>query len=218
MLVILGVVVVIATACRTTLPPANPVVAPGEPERTLVARVPPAPTPAIPLDRAEAWEDVWQTLERRPLQLPDLTSATGCPTSPVEPVYGDRQGIGSGPVYPLTGPHDPGVVHANPTPDPDGRHAAKVLWIGDPVYRGPALIRGKQVDGPDVVRFRLDAGSPAREELRFEMWTGVSSPDFPPEWRERPSSVSFASPGCYAFQVDGVSFSRVLVLRVTPSP
>ena len=210
---VLGLLVV-AAACRDGgAPLVRPLVPPGQPAMQGQAGIPAAR--AVPIERADAWDDVWQTVERRPLRMTDVKTTNECPTSPIEPLYADSKGIGDSPVYPLASLRDPRLILYNPAPDPDGRHSAKVLWIGDPVYRGPALIRGKQVDGADLVRFRVAASGPAGEELRFAMWTGVSSPDFPPEWRQRPSLISFAAPGCYAFQIDGVSFSRVVVVRAT---
>jgi hypothetical protein len=52
--------------------------------------------------------------------------------------------------------------------------------------------------------------------MRFPIWNGVSSPDVPEGWRHQPSWLGFRAPGCYAVQVDGISFSRVVVLRAEP--
>jgi hypothetical protein len=82
----------------------------------------------------------------------------------------------------------------------------KVLWIAHR-YRGPVLIRGLQLDGPNEVRFGL-ARSPARE-MRLTSVGGSS----PGDWQNRPSTTRVRAPGCYGWQVDGATFSRVIVFR-----
>jgi hypothetical protein len=74
----------------------------------------------------------------------------------------------------------------------------KVLWVARR-YRGPVLIRGAQLDGPN--------------ELRFSSVGGRS----PGGWQNRPSTTRLRAPGCYAWQVDGTTFSRVIVFRAVLS-
>ena len=80
----------------------------------------------------------------------------------------------------------------------------KLLWFVHPRYRGPVLVRGVQLDGANRVRFERGALPPA--ELRLPVGT-----------RARPSFVRIRKPGCYAFQIDGLTFSRSIVFRAARS-
>ena len=82
----------------------------------------------------------------------------------------------------------------------------KVLWIANR-YRGPVLIRGVQLDGLNELRFGL-GHIPARE-MRLSSVGGSSAGG----WQNRPSTTRLRAPGCYAWQVDGTTFSRVIVFR-----
>ena len=82
----------------------------------------------------------------------------------------------------------------------------KVLWIVEPRYRGPILIRGHQIGGKWWVGFD---GLPSRpwSEMRVR-GTG--------DWLGYPSYTRVRGSGCYAYQIDGLSFSRVIVFRTAP--
>ena len=83
----------------------------------------------------------------------------------------------------------------------------KVLWFWRPTYRGPLLIRGRQLDGPNGVRFG-HAHVPVREmRARGEDTPSASG------WYDWPSTTRLHAPGCYAWQVDGTTFSRVIIFR-----
>jgi hypothetical protein len=84
----------------------------------------------------------------------------------------------------------------------------KVLWIARPTYRGPVLIRGRQLDGPHELRFERGL-SPVREMRLASI--GGSTGDT--GWQNLPSFTRLRAAGCYAWQVDGTSFSRVIVFR-----
>lgn len=85
---------------------------------------------------------------------------------------------------------------------------AKVLWFARPSYQGPILIRGRQIDGSGVVTF--GTGS---DTLRLaSAGTDTSSSA---GWRSWPSYTFVAMPGCYAYQVDGDTFSETIVFRAT---
>ena len=83
----------------------------------------------------------------------------------------------------------------------------KMLWIVAPRYRGPILIRGRQLDGPHLVRF--DDGSRPPAEFRMPAGGVGSTGGF----RSLPLYTRLRAPGCYAWQVDGTTFSRVIVFR-----
>jgi hypothetical protein len=91
-----------------------------------------------------------------------------------------------------------------------GRGGNKVLWIGDPSYRGPVLIRGAQLDGPHLVGFSLGDGSAAYSNLQFPPGR---APEGNHGWRNWPTETRLQASGCYAYRVDGSSFSEVIVFR-----
>jgi hypothetical protein len=92
----------------------------------------------------------------------------------------------------------------------------KVLWIAGPSYSGPVLIRGEQLDGPQAVGFSL-GGPPAYTNLQFppgkKHGFPAGSPDGYHGWRNWPSETRLQASGCYAYQVDGTTFSEVIVFR-----
>ncbi|MGE5434131.1 MAG: hypothetical protein ACM3S3_05025 [Candidatus Doudnabacteria bacterium] len=82
-----------------------------------------------------------------------------------------------------------------------------MLWIARRSYRGPVLIRGRQLDGIHNVRF--GSGLNPSREMRLRSVGGSS----PGSWQNRPSYTRLRAPGCYAWQVDGTTFSRVIVFQ-----
>ena len=119
--------------------------------------------------------------------------------------FGAAQGVG--PVYPVGGfPVFHFVYPVRPEQlwYPSEWSGNKILWVAR-TYRGPALVRGRQLDGPNEVRFDLE-----RVPVK-EMYLGLKT-------RERPSTTRVRAPGCYAWQVDGTSFSRVIVFRAEVQP
>ena len=150
--------------------------------------------------------DVNGTDLRRPLRIPHLAAGAACPISHVDTRvdfarFGIARGIGRGPAYPIGITR--GVLYlAQATGSDAGSPWAggKVLWFVHPRSRGPVLIRGRRLDGPGLVRF--DHGQLPAPELRL-----------PADLRERPSLTRLRVPGCYAYQVDGTSFSRIVVFR-----
>lgn len=162
--------------------------------------------------------DVWYRLQR-PFRIPTIAAGSPCPTTSPDP-NGDLARIGfagtawgRGPAYPGGldwGQGRPILGYLDPMPRESLDYGSiwfgnKVLWMIDPAYRGPALIRGRQLDGPNELRF--DRGLVPPRELRM--------PSFPPP-RHRPSFTRVRAPGCYAYQVDGVDFSSVIVFEAKP--
>ena len=155
---------------------------------------------------AAARGDGWSALQR-PLHLPHLAQGAACPVSHADrSVHFDRfgiaRGIGPGPAYPIGLAH--GVLVLVPSPEGGVWAGQKVLWFVHPRYRGPVLVRGRRLDGAGLVRFGRGV-LPARE-LRLPAGTS-----------EQPSFTRLRSLGCYAYQIDGVGFSRVIVFRATGS-
>jgi len=84
----------------------------------------------------------------------------------------------------------------------------KVLWVGASSYTGPVLIRGRRLDRNYFVRFG-NAHNPS-PELHLTVTRALS-----PTWqgREWPSTTRLRAPGCYGYQVDGTTFTEVIVFR-----
>jgi hypothetical protein len=169
-------------------------------------------------DPLDASTPPWTKL-RRPLHLPRVSAEAKCPVSRVdrrvdwEPIniFG-TSGIGRGPVYPGLGGTG-GRLTATPDTQYGGTWAGgKVFWYLKPSYRGRVLIRGRRLDN----RQRLGFNGRARpnRELRIEPGQTVFWQGQPPGSRGVPSSVRVRTPGCYGVQIDGTTFSRVVVFTV----
>jgi hypothetical protein len=163
------------------------------------------PAPPAPPSPAPSQAD-WATLAR-PLHMPRLAVDAPCPRSAqrtVSKAYAPA--LGDGPVYPV-GFAD-GVLTVVSR---DGLFLQKVLWVSAAAYQGPVLVRGARLDGSGVVQFAVGDSEPV-EYFRL-MKAGASSPEEEPGWREWPSYTKVPLPGCYAYQVDGTSFSTVVVFE-----
>ncbi len=170
--------------------------------------------------------DPWTALER-PLHLPSVATGSRCPVSRPGKAnflrYGVAVGIGPGPAYPV-GFRQPGTTLTWIAPAPTNAFAGsgwggeKVLWFVTPGYRGRVLVRGARIDGDGELRF--GNGADPAPELRIP--TGRPKA-FEPGiklvgQRYLPSVTRLRSPGCYAYQVDGTTFSRVIVFRAVRAP
>jgi hypothetical protein len=160
--------------------------------------------------QSEASSNPWAKL-RRPLHIPHIAPGSPCPITRGRSVSSNfATAQGRGPVYPVGA--FPKLTFIYP-PQPNQRwygsawSGQKVLWIARPNYRGPVLIRGRQLDGGHELRFGNDL-DPGRE-MRLRSVGGSS----PGGWQNRASSTRLRAPGCYAWQVDGTTFSRVIVFE-----
>jgi hypothetical protein len=160
----------------------------------------------------------WASLLRRPLHLPTATAGT-CPTSPsVHPSQNFASAIGAGPLYPTVPEATLQVVPVKGTlldgQAPHGTFVQKVLWFAPPSFEGRALVRGAEVGGPHRVWF--SSGGRVSVRLWLSAAGGGSAPG---GWRNWPTGTIVGSrAGCYAYQIDGPTFSRVIVFRVEPGP
>ena len=178
-----------------------------------------AETPSSPIsgsisgmeDGATSPSGIWAELSSRPVELAGFSPGGPCPTpksKTISTVYADV--IGDGPVYGV-GTKD-GVIGY---PDRGSWFSLKVLWVIRD-YDGPVLIRGRQVDGPNQLRFGLDAELP---ELRFEAGeTGATVDGMLASERFWPSYVAWSSPGCYVWQADGIGFTQTIVVETIAFP
>jgi hypothetical protein len=153
----------------------------------------------------------------RPLHLPHIAHGARCPVSrpdnrvPFVTRFDVGVGIGKGPAYPVGLPT--GVLQLAPAQNFDSRNWAgqKVLWFVLPGYRGPVLVRGARIDAPGRVRFQRGDVPPLR--LRITRSPAEPGTPVPTDARYVPSYTRVRGPGCYAYQIDGTSFSRVVVFR-----
>lgn len=159
--------------------------------------------------------DRWIALASRPLHLPQITPGAACPRSPgrvVNPNFGIA--YGPGPVYPVgMEVGSDGIVHYGGAEPVRGWYGFKVLWITDP-RREDTLVRGRQLDGSNQLRFDTNAGIVPQLRIAGGLvgWGTVRGS----YWGHRPSEERVQAPGCYAFQADGKSFSTVIVFQAAP--
>ena len=152
---------------------------------------------------------------RRSLHFPVLRPGQGCPATHGRPVNtADFGGValGSGPVRPIIAEEPArdarrGIADLiDPTSVPPWL-GVKTLWFSVPAYQGPFVIRAKRLggsgpvglgEGPTVAPLVVPPGPTVNGEQG---------------WREAPGGIWVRSPGCYALQVDGLTFSYVIVIR-----
>jgi hypothetical protein len=163
---------------------------------------------------------------RRPFLASPIPTGTRCPATTatgtlavggIEPVWTNTLARGPGPAYPTALGGEPTARFLfvyPPSPasgwEESGWGGSKNIWVVARTYHGPILVRGRQLDGPNDVRFqngvpgftRRSGLSPDRE-LRLRG----------PETHGWPSTTRLRAPGCYAFQVDGRGFSYSIVFE-----
>jgi hypothetical protein len=155
----------------------------------------------------------------RPLDLPTVAPGAACPRTPGgRPNPDIAIALGSGPAYPVLGfegnhvqPAPKGVVPLRAEERKGNAYWNKTLWAVDPKYDGPVLIRGRGLDPAQALQFAIPSATPGGSEqqvreLEFRAEESES-------WRYGPSVTILPGPGCYAFQVDGADFSKVIVFE-----
>lgn len=169
-----------------------------------------SPTPA-PTATWTPLPDAWTPLRARPLNLPSLAQGATCPANPAHHVldnYGDA--LGDGPAYVLIGGDT--LDYAPAANFYSGEWGGnRILWLVNPQQSGPILVRGHQLDGPSELRF--GTGAVPATELTFMASGGESD-----GWSSSPfTDARVRAPGCYAFQVDGTTFTEVIVFEAQPA-
>src|SRR5262249_30771568 len=164
------------------------------------------------------------SLHDRPLKLPSVPEGAPCPVSPEVRVPPGPGGVyvkaipayafGAGPAY-LSGQIG---WYA-------GSAGQAALVLVDGTYTGPILIRIRRVDGRGRPTL-ADLGIPAERRLPAMLPPGTSTRDgvecvFRPGttgWSAWQGRLTADAPGCYALQVDGRSFTSVVVFAIQPGP
>lgn len=160
--------------------------------------------------RLDFW---WSGLLRRPLQVPTLAAGSVCPATPANGTLGEHGNLdasrapafGPGPAYPtLESADGHAALHYLAGWGYEGWDGTKLLWTV-PSYTGPYIVRGRQIDGPGVLRF--DQGPDWSNKLHVELRL------VGPFALLNPAATFLRSPGCYGYQVDGRGFSYVIVFE-----
>lgn len=163
----------------------------------------------------------WQPLARRPVRVPHIVSGAPCSVSPVQQFsVGYGPGLGAGPVYPFPFATDGRIEGFEPPSpgQPEGRSLTMLLWAVPNTGAYPVLVRGARVDGNDPIYFNggMAQISNAADWRTVPQLSALELQGFQysaSNWTVYPSYVRLRAPGCYAFQLDAPSFSRVLIFR-----
>lgn len=192
-------------ATGTALPP---------PEGTRLPVVPAiVATQPLPMATPDAWQGL-----RRPLNLPTVSVGAACPKTPSKAVNPDsgQFAAGNGPVYPAgLGVYSGGIIRAGAV---DTGQGTRLDWFAEPGYSRPVLVRGRQIDGTHAVHFSpANPVNPSigRDTAELQL-TGNGDVASPSSWRRWNMYLETTTPGCYTFQIDGTSFSTVVVIEVSP--
>jgi hypothetical protein len=148
-------------------------------------------------------------LRSRPLHLPTLAAGASCPKTPAQnPDYG----LGDGPVYAYGGGvQETGVINYAPPKNfgSDEWGGQLVSWRVRPEYQGGiVLIRGRQLDGSNEVRF--GRGNVPNNELVFRVEPSATAGD---GWFYEGDYLRFRAPDCYGMQIDTSVASEVIVFQ-----
>lgn len=87
----------------------------------------------------------------------------------------------------------------------------KTHFFSIPAYQGPFLVRAKRLDRPGPIRL---GGGPS-QTAPLVVPRGPT-PNGTNGWREISYFTFVKAPGCYGWQVDGLTFSDVIVARLLP--
>lgn len=207
--------ILVASACSNST---HPTVLPSRP--AIASSTPPPTSEGI------------VALRNRPLHFPQVLSR--CPASPVRSfnvTWGPNGGIGGSvagslPVVGLLAEESRplarvtiggrvflhrAVVRLGMSSVP-GWGALKTTWISTPAYKGPYIVRGRRLNGPGEVRF---GDEPRDRYLAFRLGPDANAGG---GYRAGIGYVWTREPGCYGFQIDGTSFSHVIVVDVLNRP
>jgi hypothetical protein len=119
--------------------------------------------------------------------------------------------LGDGPLYPVADYFGGGAILELRPEDrtPSGSYDKKVRWLGVD-YTGPVLVRAGRIDaGPGTASAMFAYTGSARGGGHYaELSNAVS---------DLPGVTTVSGPGCYAYQIDGTTFSKTIVFRAVAS-
>jgi hypothetical protein len=129
-----------------------------------------------------------------------LATSSGRPLNGARPIF--LMSVGDSP---------PGVISIEySAADALGWRGQKTPWFVSRAYKGPVLVRAARVDRSTPVQFAKLYGQHLRE-LRFRAGENNAVQG---SWRFLASATLFRETGCYSFQIDGMTFSRVVTMQV----
>jgi len=147
----------------------------------------------------------WDYLRARPLIDRRVAPGEPCPVTTQTGRANGWAGLGPGPAYPM------GTANVITMPMPPAERygpewsGTKRIWLLDTRYAARALVRGYQLDGPNEVRFVLGPGWTDEKMLKPSRELPVDG--------DTPSLTRLRAPGCYAYQVDGRTFSYLVIFE-----
>lgn len=171
--------------------------------------------------------------EGRPLQLPVLRDGETCPVThgslsavPRLPyIFGSgRVWFGDGPVYfNLAWKGDllpPARFSLQRIPIAFGAHRAKTPWVAEPDYRGPIVIRGRELTAagrPLMFGIGLSDAEAGRSDNRPVGRLELEAPQAgaPTEWSFWATGMLIPAPGCYGVQIETTRGTTVVVFEAT---
>jgi hypothetical protein len=148
----------------------------------------------------------------RPLHFP--SSASGrCPASRGRyvqtPAFADTA-LGSGTVRIVVDtPADVrhGEVRA---PRIAGWLSLKTHFFSVPAYQGPFLVRARSIGRPRAIGL----GATPADATRVLVVPAGPTANTTQGWRDAPAFTFVKAPGCYGWQIDGLTFSELIVARI----
>jgi hypothetical protein len=171
-----------------------------------------APTPSAPFDLKSAVP----ILQQRSLRVSALTAGATCVAAPGRQVSPDLgPALGDGAIY-MVGSGTEGTNTIYMGRDDGGWYYLKTLWTAPPDVHDVFLLRGRQVDGPDEVRFSED--TTATPDLQAVLSSEPVPGSTPSGWLPWIDYVRVRAPGCYGIQVDGLNFSYIIRFKVVDTP
>lgn len=150
---------------------------------------------------------------RRAPRFPRLARGQRCPTTPgvlVNTPYFGGWAFGNGPIRVLVdnaGNPRRGVIALGR--NPPSWPSLKTHWFSEPSYSGPFSVRVTRLDGTTPV---IQGLTPAATPLVVPPGPTVNGGD---GWREAPYPTYMKQAGCYGWEVDGLTFRELIVLRTT---
>jgi hypothetical protein len=118
--------------------------------------------------------------------------------------------VGRGPVR--VGIDNVGNPHQGFHPAGDhGWLALKTHFVETPALHGPFLVRAERLDQPGVIRI---GSTPADWAPLLVLGGRASVGGSGGGWHDIPYFTFVRTPGCYGWQIDGLTFSTTVVVRV----
>lgn len=152
--------------------------------------------------------------ERSALEADTRRSAAPCPVESVPRVRSEVRAVafayGEGPVFVGLGTGNGVVRYTVDTKEDDGWYYYKTLWAIAPSYTGNVVITGRQIGGPNELRFNAGTGFPGQKQLELRFPADDSG-----KWRYAPSDTLIRAAGCYEFRVKGDDFEQIIAFKAT---